>query len=244
MSVANARALLTTLLVIVIYAAGRRIHVTHSPVTDVLSLGLGPAISTFFLVEFLSFFVPPLTRFRCQGVAGRRKLNRVAWIAMVVVALAQAFFYARYLLYARFATLNLPLGDQPYSYHSEATFLIVVTLSLSCGSLVTCLLALLLSHSGVANGFCLMGAGYVLLGQVSVYMGWTASPDGSFGKPDLGPLILLTGGIAAAWWFVKRVRGTVQATTPDGQRIEFELPALPQGLPEVDPKRWTVFGSI
>lgn len=230
MNRANLRAIVFTLAAWGLFTAGRYVPTPFAPTTEITYLGLRPALTAFILVELLSLFLPPLDRFRRQGVAGRRKINRVAVVAWLLLAVAQSYFLAGTLLSSGPPHAMLS-GDDFNSGISPAAFRCITILAWTGASVACYFLAEIVSRLGVGNGFCLLMLGDDVIWRVYelTQVGRLASlPRGE--RFDLTPLLTLAVGGAGAWWVFRR-RVAVAGRTADGKTLDFELPLLPQGLP-------------
>ncbi len=138
MSSNNAMALAITIVLAAVYFGCQTVTVPYAPSYHLLTLGLKPAFGAFMFVELLSFVVPPLTSFRRQGLAGRRKLNVAALLLAVVIALLQGYYGAQFLLAD--PDTELP-GEVLSPTAAEKQFLAIVMVSLLGGTILATALA-------------------------------------------------------------------------------------------------------
>lgn len=227
MSQANLRALIVTGLLMAGYFGLQWIPVPYAPSYNLMTLGVKPAFGMFLFVELLSCILPPLTNFRRQGFAGRRKLNVLALLLAILVAATQGYFGARTEL--MYPDTILP-GDGLYSDAAETQFNLTVITSLVAGAIVATGLAHAITRSGLANGFSLLMLCDSLWFFVTMSMSQT--PDGEELGPrefDLTRPLILGAGLAAAVWFLRQ-RRIVAAHTQEGSDIEIAIPPVPQSL--------------
>jgi hypothetical protein len=148
-------------------------------------------VAGFVLVELVAEFAPPLRSLRQGSAAGRRRLNRVAWILGTGFAVVQALGVALQLRGAVF------LGE-PVLRFGTGPFLGAVA-ALAGGAFALAFAAALISSQGLSNGFA------VLLAVQAVEDVWwfavrTAgrawSPDGAV----VGLAIAVVGALVVARW--------------------------------------------
>src|SRR5262249_23294592 len=125
---------------------------------------LNPVFSGFILVELAALAVPRWRPLRDEGMAGRRRLHRAAVWLSVALTLTQSFMLSR-ALNAR-APYGSSIADEP-----GAAFVLVATLSFTCGTLLLLALASLIDAAGVGGGISLLVAlplGYSLVTSVGL----------------------------------------------------------------------------
>lgn len=115
-----------------------------------LSLGINPLFTGFLLAELFSLLTSPGRRWRQGGVAGRAMINRMALIASLAVAAAQALGIARWL-----EVMSNPTG-LPVVPHPGALFTLLTVLTLTAATAAVFALAQFLSAYGIGNGFVLL----------------------------------------------------------------------------------------
>jgi hypothetical protein len=188
------------------------------------ALGIGPALSGFFLVEVCSFFLPPLSRWRREGFAGRARLNRAALILSMVLAVITATFMVRQMSALYGGQLSLIDGSFANMAGACAFF--------TGGFVIIYYVATLLSAHGLGNGFGL----FLFVGALArLYQSFTqaylTAPDGAprpANFPALAPLLLTLLLVALFCFWMSRRR--VLAGEHAGRAVQLEVPPVLQGL--------------
>ncbi len=186
-------------------------------------LGLGPALSGFFLVEVLSFFLPPLSRWRKEGWAGRSRLNLMSLGFTIFLALVTATFIVRQMQGISSGTTGLMDGTLASSLGSGAFFV--------SGFALLFMLATLLTPYGLGNGFglILLAGAIARLWESVRYWLLSKAEVASAGLMDrVTPVLLslLLVGLFYLWISRKRAITVEKA----GRMLSFELSPLMQGF--------------
>lgn len=186
-------------------------------------LGIGPALSGFFLVEAASFFLPPLSRWRRGGFPGRAKLNRASLVLSFLLAAATAAFIVRQMSEIRSGQLNFLDGSNAALFGAGAFYV--------GGFAIVYLAACAMNELGLGHGFGLfLFTGAVRrLGEGA----WRTYMSGGAGE-EAGPvaplwtllLSLLLLGVFLYWVSRRRV---VEAEH-GGRALLLEVPPILEGL--------------
>jgi hypothetical protein len=195
----------------------------HMAQFNILALGLTPVLSGFICLEVLSLILPPLNRWRLQGVPGRAKLNRWAWYLSLVFCSIQAWGTS-YLLE------NL-MGSQLPS--PVLLYRIQAVAALMGGTALSVLLARFITEHGIGNGFLIL----LLARDIPYYLISLVRNYGDFlmtqpvGEQQFVILVMAAGFVLASvllWKFMRRVP-RVPFRTQAGKLGWFEVPAFPAG---------------
>ncbi len=190
-------------------------------------LGIGPALSGFFLVELLSFFLPPFSRWRKLGFAGRARLNYASVALSFLVAIATTYFLVRQMI-------SMSPGGNAFLDGSLAN-------TLGCGAFflggfaLVFLGANLLTVWGLGNGFglLLLAGAFIRVGEAAArqyYAGGAFLPGKRFDAwADVWPLLLSLVILAFFYTYLFR-RRMVSATGDRGNELSMEISPVHQGL--------------
>lgn len=182
-------------------------------------LGIGPALSGFFLVEFFSYFLPPFSRWRKQNIAGRSKLNCASVVLTFLIAFATCYFVVRQMA-------PKPDGLSQFLDGSMSTLLGSAAFFIGGFALIY-LGANLFTAWGLGNGFALFLLTGSLLRLADSLVRQYLPETGT--RPPLWPL-LLSGLILVGFAYFLSRRRTVPAEGPGGMSLSFEVPSVLQGL--------------
>lgn len=188
-------------------------------------LGLAPALSGFFLVELFSFFLPPLSRWRRQGFAGRTKLNRAALALTLFLAVITATFIVQQTSAAHPGQPPF-LDDDPLSKLGAGLFYLGGFAILFFGGSF-------LTERGLGNGFglFLFWGALTRLGEAFAFQYVTT---GAPGGPALPPLLrlapLLLSAVFVAFLFFWLSRRRALEAKHAGRAVFLEVPTLVQAL--------------
>ncbi len=189
---------------------------------SVVALGITPFLTSFLILELLSFITMWGRRLREGGVEGRRRLNGLAVRLGGAVAVLQA---AGVLLFLE--TLTLP-GGAPAVLHPGLGLRILVTSTLAAGSAIAFLVAQLATAYGLGNGFCLL----LVYGSVqSLFEPLVGSPAwaGAGGLRQMTALaIAAAAALTVGWCFARRPE--IRLGGGEGGGETFALPAFQQGV--------------
>ena len=173
-------------------------------VTDqvgILTLGLGPVISAFVLVEIAALLIPSWRRRRHGSAVDRATLTRAAmWLAAGLAVLQGA------MIAVGLTRMNTPMG--PLVENPGMAFVLFTTLTLAAGSFLIVWVASLISRFGIANGFAaILSVGVIYAVAGVFWMMWSLFQLGEVSL--LGALILLCVhvGVVALAGIVFRQRG-------------------------------------
>jgi hypothetical protein len=119
------------------------------PILGLFSLGLGPVISAFLVVEGVALLVPRWRRLRHGGYDERGRLWARTKVVAVVFSATQAFFVARWLE----ASQNYPTGPLLEILGDSPAGLLYAAFAIATGPFLLLWLVLLIERQGVGNGF-------------------------------------------------------------------------------------------
>lgn len=125
---------------------------------SVLSLGVGPIITAFVLVEIVALLVPAL-RWRRHDPIGRVRLGQAVAMIALVAALAQGFFVATYLE-------SLDRFGGMITIHG-GPFRLIVMASLATGTMLLAIVAGMIREHGLGNGYGVLLASAWLIELIS-----------------------------------------------------------------------------
>lgn len=133
----------------------------------ILTLGLGPVISAFVLVEIAALLIPSWRRRRHGSAAERATLTRAAmWLAAALAVLQGA------MIAVGLARMDTPMG--PLVENPGMAFVLFTTLTLAAGSFLIVWIASLISRFGIANGFAaILSVGVVYAVAGAFWMMWS-----------------------------------------------------------------------
>lgn len=223
--------LVVTLVGVAVYLVGRSVHLPFVDVTFYqetigpvfpratwLALGIAPFVSGFVLVELVSLIIPWGRRLRTAGIAGRKKLNRVALAVGSVVALVQAHSLAGFLA-------GLPTRPGGPTIPAPQVVLFATVAAASFAALG---LGGLLSRWGLGNGIAVL--------FVSDHLGsalfdlWPGRSGGEPLEPEqLLMSGLLTAGVVAVLVPIFRYSRRAVVESRASGPLPFRIPAFPQG---------------
>lgn len=230
MSRSNIIALAITILFAAVYGACYLVPAPHAPIFHLMTLGLKPMFGAFMIIELLSCVLPPLTRFRRQGVSGRRRLNLMAISLALLIATLQGYAGSNYLLANPDSQVTLP-GDDVYSSAAETQFTLMVIGTLLGGTVLATGLAYGITRLGVANGFSVLMLGEFFWAEFSAALDSKAGAIDEISPRefDLARLLLLVSMLAVGVWFL-RVPRRFRVRRSDAVVAELPLPPFPQGV--------------
>ncbi|MCK6586972.1 MAG: SecY family transport protein [Polyangiaceae bacterium] len=157
------------------------------PGFSVVALGIRPAVTAFLIVEIAAALVPPWRHLRRSGSEGRAKLTWAALALTIPISAFQGFSLA-----IAFETMDI-------LSHPGILARLLITSSLMAGVFLLLGLAGLIQRYGLGNGFFVMLAGPMLLGEV---FGFAAAIGAPPETDPLGPLsiaaVLITAALAVA----------------------------------------------
>jgi hypothetical protein len=211
-----------TAFLLVLVAASRRVPLPGvslvSARTSLASLGIGPLVTGFFVIELFSF-TPWGRSLRRAGFAGRARLDRAALEASLVVAAIQAIGIGLFL-----QRLVGPTGNVVARPGVAFGVLLVVTLTAATAAFFV--LAMAIGRVGVGNGFCWLLAWPIV---ESVTSEWRRQAGQARAEPTeiLFGLLWLAPLVALAIW-LQRHRYPIAAPAPDSALLRMQLPPLPQ----------------
>jgi len=165
---------------------------------SVLALGVMPFLSASLLVEMAAAIVPRWRPLRHGGPAGRSLLARASLATAAALAMAQAWFVARW------------LDSVAWSIGAEMTltnFVPIATVTLAAGSFALIALARLIDRRGLGNGIALMIAVDVAAATArSAYRVEEAMVAGGDGLVQPFAFAALIGAVVAGTWWMSTVR--------------------------------------
>lgn len=159
---------------------------------SVVSLGLVPIVTGFFLVELAAWGGPRWRPLRAGGLESRRRLRRAALVSSLVLSLVQGFFVSRSLLASG---ARIPMADaELVSPELGSWFVPLAMLSLTAGVCLMVGLARAIERHALGAGFSLLTAALAAVHLVE--SGWIAVRRG--GWPEVAvrsPLDLMLGAL-------------------------------------------------
>lgn len=127
---------------------------------SVLSLGVGPIIAAFVIVEIVALLVPAL-RWRRHDPIGRVRLGQTAALIALVVALVQGFFVATYL--ESLGRLGGVITIDGWKFR------LIVMASLATGTMLLAIVAGMIREHGLGNGYGVLLASAWLIALASPF---------------------------------------------------------------------------
>ncbi len=127
---------------------------------SVLSLGVGPIIAAFMIVEIVALLVPSL-RWRRHDPIGRVRLGQAVAMLALVAALVQGFFVATYL--ESLGRLGGVITIDGWNFR------LVVMLSLATGTMLLAIVAGMIREHGLGNGYGVLLASAWLIALASPF---------------------------------------------------------------------------
>lgn len=231
------KALMISLIGILLYWLGNHIYVPYlsdsvyefirlSPALETnhlsfFAIGLGPIIMGFFFSEVMSFVIPPVSKWRKLGRAGRNKIN--------VLALALSVLFTLAAIYQRVQFLAIvPAPGQGEMFAPEVITPLLYTFFF-LGAVSLFFLGRFMTTYGLANGF-----GVLVIFDIIKYTGSTIIKDIKFFMTDNS--IFYFPGIFffflfvwVLYYFVFKPNKTIEITF-NNKIILYEIPPVPQGL--------------
>jgi|GEM_PF-2777414 len=184
--------------------------------------GMKALLSGFFIIEIMSFFVPPFKKWRKEGFEGRSKLNKSAFILSLLIGVMQS-----YQLISFFVASVDNTGDPLIS---DFTFLkkCLLMLFYASGITVVYFLGRFMSRKGLANGFSiflLYGIFISLLQKANSFVSELQDPEI---KPNYAGLVFLIIFLTFIIKILKNPKGS--KVRYNGSDLLFEFPPLAQGV--------------
>ncbi len=112
----------------------------------ILALGVSPYITASIMMQMLSLTVPSLEALMKEGDYGRRMINQYTRYLALFLSIGYSFSYAMYLSNANATTMPGLITNPGW------TFILLFTLSLTVGAMLTMWLGEQISLSGIGNG--------------------------------------------------------------------------------------------
>lgn len=159
---------------------------------SVVSLGLTPIVTGFFLVELAAWLVPRWRPLRTGDLEARRRLRRSALILSLLLSLVQGLFVSRSLLVS---WAHIPMTDaELVSPGLGMWFVPLATVSLTAGVCLMVGLARAIERHALGAGFSLLTAALALVHLVE--SGWGAVRRGGWPEAVVrSPLDLMLGAL-------------------------------------------------
>jgi len=190
-----------------------------SPRLSLFTLGVVPFLTAFVLIELFSLLTKPGRRLRRQGVEGRRKLNRAALLASVLVVGIQAKGISLW-----WSGLTSPSGA---TVTTAPSWFLMITLS--AATFVVAGLAEAISRYGLGNGFAVLFVASLIPSVFSTIRHLAVGAP--YGEPGTNIMGLVWVALFTAFVVAfMRYRPEVRLTTSEGMSLPYRMPPLPQGI--------------
>jgi hypothetical protein len=197
----------------------------NPPWTNILVLGWKAFFNSFLVVEIFSLILKPLRIWRVEGIAGREKLNRCAWVLGFIFAFINALGTV-FSIWSEFKKSGL---EPPFS--SILLFELLIVPALMAGACFSYWIAQAITRVGVGNGFLIL-----LLSSRLEYLFFNTSkrvshfrasnPDGNHVFSLIMVAVLFGLGALFLWRSIQRAP-RIPIKRPDGKRIWYEISPFP-----------------